>query len=155
LPSSSTASPSIVVILVAAHGGAGAGIVLNHVEGAGPLRRAIGLGQAGIDDEAIAVLHHQMPPVTELGLLAGAFAKRARVRVGGRGMRVIGAFLAMEIALGIASAAGGGPLPSFDTKLFMLAQAGSAAGAPWGRAKPIRSISCRASSGESSLPMQS
>jgi HSP20 family molecular chaperone IbpA len=38
-----------------------------------------------------------MPHVTELGLLAGTLSKQPSVGVGGRGMRVILAFLAMEI----------------------------------------------------------
>jgi hypothetical protein len=60
--------------------------------------------------------------VTELGLLASTLAEQARVGIGGRLMRVIGAFLAMEVALSIARppAGGGGLLPSFDTKLFRL-----------------------------------
>ena len=56
------------------------------------------------DDEAIAVLHHQMPHVAEFGLLAGALSKQPSVGVGGRGMRVILAFLAMEVSFGIAPA---------------------------------------------------
>src|SRR5260370_20005077 len=46
-----------------------------------------------------------MPHVAELGLLAGAFAEQAGVRVGGREMRVILALLAMEAALGVAPTA--------------------------------------------------
>src|SRR3981081_4777440 len=58
----------------------------------------------GIDDKPIAVLHHQMPHVTELGLLAGTLSKQPSVGVGGRGMCVVLAFLAMEVSFGIAPA---------------------------------------------------
>src|SRR5471032_1479452 len=94
-----------VIVLVATYGAAGPGIVLDHVECGRALGCAVGLGQSGIDDKAIAVLHHQMPHVAELGLLAGTFAEQARVGVGGREMRVILALLAMEVALGVASTA--------------------------------------------------
>ena len=94
-----------VIVLVAAHRAAGPGIVLDHVERGGALGRAVGLGQPRIDDEPVAVLRHQMTHVAELGLLAGAFAEQPGVGVGGRGMRVVLALLAMEVALGIAPAA--------------------------------------------------
>src|SRR6202158_772064 len=94
-----------VIVLVAAHGAAGPGIVLDHVERRRALRCAVGLGQPCIDDEAIAVLHHQMPHVAEFGLLAGTLAEQASVRVGGREMRVVPALLAVEVALGVAPTA--------------------------------------------------
>src|SRR6202162_4773603 len=94
-----------VIVLVAAHGAAGPGIVLDHVERRRALRCAVGLGQSRIDDEAIAVLCHQMPHVAELGFLASAFAEQAGVGVGGREMRVVLALLAVEVALGFAPAA--------------------------------------------------
>src|SRR6202166_1244481 len=94
-----------VIVLVAAHGAAGPGIVLDHVERGRALRCAVSLGQPCIDDEAIAVLRHQMPHVAELGLHARAFAEPAVDRGGGREMRVILALLAMEAALGVAPTA--------------------------------------------------
>src|ERR1043166_6074071 len=94
-----------VIVLVAADRAAGAGIVLDHVERSLALRRAVGLGQARIDDEPVEVLRHQMAHVTELGLLAGAFAKEPGIGISGRGMRVVLALLAMEVALGVAPAA--------------------------------------------------
>src|SRR5450755_2729518 len=94
-----------VVVLVAAHGAAGPGIVLDHVERGRALCCAVGLGQPRIDDEAIAVLHHQMPHVAEFGLPAGTLAEQASVRVGGREMRVVPALLAVEVALGVAPTA--------------------------------------------------
>jgi len=68
-----------VIVLVGAHGAARLGIVLDHVEGGRSLRRTVGLGEARIDDQPVAVLHHQMPHVAELGLLAGALAEQAGV----------------------------------------------------------------------------
>src|SRR5947207_7313119 len=94
-----------VVILVAAHRAAGSGIVVDHVEAGRALGGAVGFGQTGIDDERIAVLHHQMSHVAELCLLAGSLAKQAGIRIRSRRMRVILTFLAMEIALGIAPSA--------------------------------------------------
>src|SRR6267154_1582364 len=81
------------------------GIVLDHVERGRALCCAVGLGQPRIDDEAIAVLRHQMPHVAEFGLLAGTFAEQTSVRVGGREMRVVPALLAVEVALGVAPTA--------------------------------------------------
>src|SRR5450631_47396 len=78
---------------------------LDHVERGRALCCAVGLGQPRIDDEAIAVLHHQMPHVAEFGLLAGTLAEQASVRVGGREMRVVPALLAVEVALGVAPTA--------------------------------------------------
>src|ERR1700758_4048022 len=91
-----------VIVLVGAHGAARLGIVLDYVEGGRSLRRTVGLGEARIDNQPVAVLHHQMPHVAELGLLASALAEQAGVGVGSRGMRVVLALLAMEVALGIA-----------------------------------------------------
>ena len=63
------------------------------------LSRAVSLGQSRIDDERVAVLHHQMPHVAEPGLFAGGFAEQLGIGVGGRGMRIVPALLAMEVAL--------------------------------------------------------
>ena len=88
---------------------------------------AVGLGQPGIDDQPMPVLRHDVTHVAELGFLALPFAKQARIGVGGRSVRLVRALLAVEVALGIAPAAGPPArrlrLPSFGTKLFMLAHA--------------------------------
>src|SRR5271165_3087193 len=94
-----------VIVLVSADGAARLGIIFNHLKGGGALGGAIGLRQPGVDDQAVAVLGHQMAHMAELGLLAGSLAKQTRVRVGRRGMRVVPAFLAVKVAFGIASAA--------------------------------------------------
>src|ERR1700757_2587286 len=94
-----------VVVLVAADRAAGPGIVLDHVERSRALGGAVGLGQPRVDDEAVAILRHQMPHVAELGLLASALAEQAGVGVRRRGMRGVFALLAMEVALGMAGAA--------------------------------------------------
>ena len=83
-----------VIVLVASHRAAGSGVILDHVERRRALGRAVGLGQPRIDDDAVAVLSHQMPHVTELGLFAGTFAEQPGIGIGGRGMRVIAAFIA-------------------------------------------------------------
>src|SRR5688500_2984187 len=53
----------------------------------------------------MAVLGHHVTHVAELGLLALAFAEQARIGIGGRSMRLVRAFLAMEVALSVAPAA--------------------------------------------------
>src|SRR4029453_10091315 len=90
-----------VVELVGTHRTARLGIVLDHIESRRALGGAGGLGQPGIDDEVVPVLHHHMAHVAELGLLAGALAKQPCVGVRRRGMRLIGALLATEVALGV------------------------------------------------------
>ena len=59
----------------------------------------------------------------EPGLLAFALAEQLGLGIGGRGVGVIAALLAMEVALAVAPGAGGSPEPSFGRKLFMRAQA--------------------------------
>jgi hypothetical protein len=95
---------SCIVILVPAHGTSRSRIGLDHVVPARALGRAIGLRQPSIDNKPIAVLHHQMPHVTELGLLARTLAEQPGNGIGGRGMCVIPTFLAIEVALGRPSA---------------------------------------------------
>src|SRR6516162_10815271 len=95
-----------VIVLVAAHRAAGPAIVLDHFQRRGALRCAVGFSQPRIDDEPVAVLHHQMPHMAKLGFLAGTLAEQAGVRIGGRAMGVVLAFLAMKIPFGIASAPG-------------------------------------------------
>jgi hypothetical protein len=90
-----------VKVLVAAYSAATSDIVFDHVERGRTLSRAVGLGQSRVDNERVAVLHHQMPHVAELGLFAGGFAEQSGVGVGGRGMRIVPALLAMEVALGL------------------------------------------------------
>ena len=58
-----------VKVLVATYGAATPDIGLDHVERGDTFSAAVGLGQSRINDERIAVLHHQMPHVAELRLL--------------------------------------------------------------------------------------
>ena len=96
-----------IVVLIAAHRAAGSDTVLDHIERGLTLRRAVRLGHPGINDEPVAVLRHQMSHVTELGFLARALAEQPGIWIAGRGMRVVLALLAMEIAFSIASTAAG------------------------------------------------
>ena len=89
---------SRVIVLVAAHGAAWFGIVLDHVESSRALCGALRYSRPRIDDEPIAVLRRRMPHVADFRLLAGAFAKQSRVGVHGRGMHVVLAFLAVKVA---------------------------------------------------------
>src|SRR5262249_2455766 len=88
-----------VIALVSANRAAGPGSVLDHIERRSAFGRAISLGHPRIDEEPIAVLHHQMPHVTELGLLAWPLAQQPGIGIGGRAMLVVLALLAMEVAL--------------------------------------------------------
>ena len=74
------------------------GARLNHVQRRDPLGVAVGLGQTRVDDEAVAVLHQRMYHEAELGLLTLPLAIEPRFRIGRRGVRLVGALLAMEIA---------------------------------------------------------
>ena len=65
----------------------------DHVQRRNPFGVAVGLGQAGVDDEAVAVLHQRVPHEAELGFLARPFAIEPRVRIGRRGVRLVGALL--------------------------------------------------------------
>src|SRR3974390_459894 len=57
-----------VIVLVTCHRAAGFGVILDHVERRRALGPAVCFGQPRIDDDAVAVLSHQMPHVTALGL---------------------------------------------------------------------------------------
>ncbi len=68
-----------------------------------PLGSAGGVGQQGIDDQAVAVLHQQMAHVAELGGLTLRLLIQPGIGIGGRSVGVVAAFLPAEIALGIAA----------------------------------------------------
>ena len=87
------------------------GARLDHVQCGDPLGMAVSLGQAGVDNEAVAVLHQRMSHEAELRLLARSLAIEPRLRIGRRGMRLVGALLAMEIHFAIPSAVGGSSEP--------------------------------------------
>jgi hypothetical protein len=58
--------------------------------------------QAGIDQQAVAVLHQPMPDEAQLRLLAFTLAVEPGIGIGGRSMGVVRALLAMEVRFGIA-----------------------------------------------------
>jgi hypothetical protein len=61
--------------------------------------------QAGVDQQAMAVLHQPMSDEAQLRLLAFTLAVEPGIRIGGRSVGFVRAFLAMEVCLGIALAA--------------------------------------------------
>ena len=61
-------------------------------------------GQLGLDHQTMAVLHQHMAHEAQPGFLATALAEQPRVRIGARGMAVIGPPLAMEVPARIAAA---------------------------------------------------
>lgn len=65
----------------------------------------VGAGETGVNKETGAVLHQAVANEGELGLLARSLAMELGVRVGGRGMRVVGALVAVEIRFSVAPAA--------------------------------------------------
>ena len=56
----------------------------------------------GLDDQPVAILHQQIPAVTQLRLLTNAFARHQRIRIGLRLVRVIRPSLAAKVHRGIA-----------------------------------------------------
>lgn len=71
-----------------------------------PLGIAGGLAEFHSDHQSVAVLHQRVPGVAELGLPAVALASQQGLGVGDRAMGGIAALLAMEIHLGVTTAAG-------------------------------------------------
>src|SRR3984957_4787924 len=71
-----------------------------------PLGMAVGLGQTGVGDEAVAVLHQRMSHEAELRFLARPLAVKPRLRIGRRGVRLVRALLTMEIRLAVPPSAG-------------------------------------------------
>jgi hypothetical protein len=81
-----------------------------------------------IDNQAVAVLQQRVAPEAQPRLLAGALAEQPGVRIGGRGVRVVFAALAMKSRKSrslLRPGPGGSPEPSLGRKLFGLAQASS------------------------------
>jgi hypothetical protein len=80
------------------------GARLDHVKRRYPLGMTVGQRQAGIDQQAVVVSHE-----AQLRLPALPFAVEPGLGIGGRGMRVVRSFLAVEVPFGVASAALGRP----------------------------------------------
>ena len=70
-----------------------------------PLGMAVGLGQTGVDDQAVAVLHQRMPHEAELGLLARPFAIETRAQ--GRSEQVKPPFCGLTYACLVTYASAG------------------------------------------------
>src|SRR4051812_43074868 len=66
---------------------------------------SVGQRQAGVDEQAVAVLHQSMPHEAQLRLLTPSFAVEPGVPIGGRGMRLVRPLLAMEVGFCVAPAA--------------------------------------------------
>jgi len=76
-------------------------------------------------DNHLTVLHHRVADETTTALLCPGLCERDGHAVGGRGVRVVCAALAMKVARAIAPRVGGSPEPSLGRKLLRLAQASS------------------------------
>lgn len=61
--------------------------------------------QASVDEETVPVLHQRVTDEAELRLLANTFAIEPRFGIGPRSMRLVRAFLAVEVRFFVASAA--------------------------------------------------
>src|SRR5262249_28098671 len=82
------------------------------------------LTQFRLDDEAVAVLRHDVARISELCLLTLALLGEFGLGVRGRAVRLIAALLAVKMARSpLRPGDGGSPEPSFATKLFIDAQA--------------------------------
>jgi hypothetical protein len=67
------------------------------------LSRAARPGDLGIDHQATAVLHHRMAHVAQPGRRPRRLLVEAHVGIGGRGVCLVAALLAMEVALAVAA----------------------------------------------------
>src|SRR5215213_534430 len=89
-------------------------------------RSAAGTSQQRIHHQAVAILHQHVALKREFRFAALGLLKQSEIRVGGRFMRFIRAFLPMEVHRRIARSSGLSSLPCFDSslgrKLFRLAQ---------------------------------
>ena len=56
-----------------------------------------GLGQLGIDQQTVAILHQQMSEITELGLLAAGLLVQPGLGIGGRLMSVVTPLFAVKV----------------------------------------------------------
>ena len=89
-----------VVSLVRAYGDATLAaflFVLEHQQRSLTLGIAVGLGRHGGGDQAVAVLHQRVSQIRQVRLLAVALLVQPRVRVGGRFMGIVRAFVAVEV----------------------------------------------------------
>ena len=68
-----------------------------------PLGVAVRRGQFGVDDQRVAVLHQQVSRVAQRGGGVVALAIRPGLGVGGGGVGVVGALLAVPLHLGVAA----------------------------------------------------
>src|SRR3954452_12040838 len=75
---------------------------LDHGQGGDPLGMAVSLGDAGVHDQPVAVLHERVAHKAELGLHPVALAIEPRVRISRADMGLVRALLAAEVDLGIA-----------------------------------------------------
>src|SRR3954469_9674691 len=66
---------------------------------------SVGQRQAGVDEQAVAVLHQSMPHEAQLRLLALSLTVEPGIPIGGRGMRIVRPLLAMEVGFCVAPAA--------------------------------------------------
>ena len=95
----------------------------DHRLGSLALDGARGFAEFGLDHQPVAVLRHRVAHERELRLLAFALAVELGLGVGGRGMRLVAALLAVEIPLAVAAGDGGSFEPSLAWKLFIEAHA--------------------------------
>src|SRR5271154_7220540 len=70
-----------------------------------PFGVPVSQGQAGVDQQAMTVLHQPMTDEAKLRLLSFALAVEPGIGIGGRSMAMVRAFLAMEVRFGIPPAA--------------------------------------------------
>src|SRR5258708_38348246 len=89
----------LIGALVGAQGGpALARDLCRHRQRRRRLGLAAGLSQAGVDHQAVAIVHLHVPRVAEPGLFARPFAGQTRVRIGGRLVSRVTASLTMKVA---------------------------------------------------------
>jgi len=91
-----------VVALVAAHGHTPPSRnVLQHIQCGVALGFACHFPHPAVHDQSMAILHQQIPAVTQLGLFALAFARQQRLRIAFRLVGLVRALLPVKIYRGI------------------------------------------------------
>ena len=75
------------------HALAGPAAALDHDKRRLAFRRAGSMGECGIDDQAVSVLHQRMAKIGKLALLPVGLPEQSGVGIGGRGMGLVRALL--------------------------------------------------------------
>src|SRR5712675_215466 len=96
----------VVALIAAQRDSMLAGDLCRHREGRLGFCAAGGLGQPGVNHQAVAIVHLHVPGVTELGLFARTFAGQPCLGIGSRSVSGVGAPLTMKVHARVAGIIG-------------------------------------------------